>query len=124
VSRKVHAKYPSIGKSDKKKKSSSLVADLLSFAEEVSDSSFLVTKAQEVPDYGAMSTDQLAGYPDATLRQLLQMDAIDLQKYNEVLQKKKLFQSAKPPQGTNKICPAFEDLSIHFSNINALPFHH
>lgn len=39
VSRKVHSKYPSIGKSDKKKKSS-LEADLLSFASEV-DSDFL-----------------------------------------------------------------------------------
>lgn len=38
VSRKVHAKYPSIGKSEKKKKKSSLDAALLSFAQEVEQS--------------------------------------------------------------------------------------
>lgn len=41
VSRKVHSKYPSIGKSEKKSKKSSLVSDLVSFAEEVETSSFL-----------------------------------------------------------------------------------
>jgi len=53
VSRKVHAKYPSIGKSDTKKKSSSLVDELLSFASEVQ-------KYAQEPSYGDMSEYELA----------------------------------------------------------------
>lgn len=46
VSRKVKAKYPKIDVGGKKEKKSSLIAELVSFAEEVESSSFLESKAQ------------------------------------------------------------------------------
>jgi hypothetical protein len=93
VAKKVKAKYPSIEVSKDAKKPGAKKSYLEQF-----DS--LISKFGQAPDYGNMSSDQLAGYPKATLDYLMQFSMISPKQYSEALSAKQVFERAKPPAGT------------------------